>query len=322
MIKRMTLAALALLAMHAAIGAELKGWVLQDEDYPEYQGVKQFFEQVKARTNGKFDGRIVGQAEVGNQKKALPLFKKGDLDIAVLSDAPLNEAVPALEVLGLPFIFDNTAHMLRTLDGEVGQDIEKSLMAKGYIVVGWYDGGARSIFLRSKPSGTAMDLNAKRIRIANRKVLRQMCNSLGAQPVDIPYDKVDEALQDGEIDGAENDLLSYELSSQYKYAPYFMVSNHSVRPEALVVSVKLWNSLSPAERQVFRDAGHASAVAMRALWQQKLASVRTKLEKEGVKFVDVKNNTSFISRMRQVYAPVLKNPDAGALMLRIMTLRT
>jgi tripartite ATP-independent transporter DctP family solute receptor len=305
-----------------AVAAELKAWVLESGDYPKHQGMQYFVDQLKLRSNGRFDGKVLWRESLGDQKAALPLFKKGELDIAVLSNTPLYQAVPEMEVLSLPFIFKNTEHMLNTLDGEIGQGLEKSLAAKGFIVLAWYDGGARSFFSRTKPVRFASDLNKLKIRVANKPEMHRMVSALGAESINLAYDKVKPALESGAIDVAENDLISYQLSEQYKFAKHYVVSNHNVLPEAMVVSTQLWQKLSAADRELFKQTARESAGQMRVLWAKKNADIRKKLEKEGVKFYDMNDNSGFVARLRNVYNPVLANPKSGDLMLKVMTMGT
>ncbi|MFT3734609.1 MAG: TRAP transporter substrate-binding protein DctP [Rhodocyclaceae bacterium] len=322
MFRKLLLAALLTGAPFASLtthAAELKTWVLESEDYPKHQGMRFFLDQLKARSNGRFGGNVFWKDTLGDQKKILPQFQKGEIDVAVLSNTPLYQAVPEMEVLSLPFVFKNTDHMLRTLDGEIGQGLEKSLAAKGYIVLTWYDGGSRNFFSRTKPVRFASDLNTMKIRVANKPELKRMASALGAEPVDLAYDKVKAALENGAIDGAENDLISYQVSEQYKFAKYYVVSNHSVLPEAMVVSTQLWQKLSPADRELFKTVARESATEMRNVWVRKTAAIRKKLEKEGVKFYDISDSSGFVSRLRSVYTPVLSNPKSGELMLKVMT---
>jgi tripartite ATP-independent transporter DctP family solute receptor len=320
MLRKLLIALSLLGSLNAVSAADLKGWVLESQDYPKHQGMQYFFEQIKARSNGKFNGQVLWRDSLGDQKAALPQFKKGQIDVAVLSNQPLYEAVPEMEVLSLPFIFKNTEHMLKTLDGEVGQGLERSLAAKGYIVLAWYDGGARSFFSRNKPLRNPSDFDHLKVRVANKVELKRMVSALGAEPNTLAYDKVKGALESGEIDVAENDLISYQLSEQYKFAKYYVISNHSVLPEAMVVSTQLWQKLSPAEREMFKQTARESAELMHGLWVKKTATIRTALEKQGVKFYDMKDNSGFVSRLRSVYNPVLANPKSGELMLKVMTI--
>ncbi|MFA9438126.1 TRAP transporter substrate-binding protein DctP [Uliginosibacterium sp. sgz301328] len=322
MLRRLLLGCVMGLALPALAHADpLKGWVQGSEEFPSHQGLKLFMDEVKAKTGGKFEGQIQTKDTLGDIYKALPLVDKGQLDVAVISNTPMYKAVPEMEVLSLPFMFSDTRGMMKALDGELGKGLEKKLATKSFIVLGWYDGGSRSFYLKTKPTGYATDIEGKTLRVADREALRTMVTSLGGSAVMMPLNQMPKAFTSNELDGAETDIFTYAKEEHFKYAPYFLVSNHSMQPEALIVSTQLWAKLSEAEKKVFLEAGHNSAVAMRELWARQSATLRAKLEKQGVKFLDLKNQTSFISRMRQVYQPILNKPDASELMLRIMTTR-
>ncbi len=303
-----------------AQAAELKAWVLQGDAYPNHQGLNYFLDQLRSRSNGKFDGKLFSADNLGDQKKALGMFRSGELDFAVLSNGALSQAVPEMKVMSLPFIFKNADHMFRTLNGEIGQNLERNLAQHGFVVLAWYDGGTRNFFSRSKPVRYASDLAGLKVRVANRSELQRMLEALGAQSVNLPYEQVRAALDNGSLDAAENDILSYQLSEQYKSARYYTISHYSVVPEALAISTQLWQKLTPAEQALVRQTARDSANEMRAIWAQKTATIRKQLEKEGVKFYEMRDNSSFITRMNSVYSPILSNPSSGDLMLKVMTL--
>lgn len=316
-------AASALLAgsLMAASAAELKGWTQQTDDYPVTQAMQFFADQIKTKTGGKYTGKVFPNSTLGDQNKALKLLDAGEVDFAVVNNTPLSKAVPKMEVLSLPFLFRNSAHMLSIMDGPIGQELEKDLAAKGFIVIGWYDGGARSFYTRNKPVRFATDYEGERIRVADNQLYKDMVTALGASPVVVAYKDIKKSFENDEIDGAENNLPSYEAEQHYKYAKYFSFSNHIVTPEALVVSKVLWGKLSDTEKTTFREAGKASAIFMRQQFNKRLEASRTKLEKEGVKFYALQDPGPFISRMRPIYQPYINNPDTSDMVIRIMTSR-
>ncbi|HSD37620.1 MAG TPA: TRAP transporter substrate-binding protein DctP [Rhodocyclaceae bacterium] len=305
--------------MATAAPVPLKGWVLENSDYPNHQGLVQFFSLLKQSSNGRFEGSVLWRQDLGAQKDVLPKFKKGELDFAIISNAGLTEAVPEMEVLSLPFLFRDTDHMLAVLDGEIGKGLEKRLAASGFVVLGWYNGGSRSFYARSKPPHYSTEFEKLRIRVANRETMISMVKSLRGEPSTLAFDKVAEALKGGELDIAENDILSYEISEHYKYAPYYVFSYHNVLPEALVVSAQRWAALSEADRELVRNAGQESAVYMRKQRAQLEAKVKARLEKAGVKFSAIKGSENFVARMKDTYSPVLKNQQSTDLMFRIMS---
>ena len=307
------------LQIAAAAPVPLKGWVLESSDYPNHQGLLQFFSQLKQSSNGRFEGSVLWRQDIGAQKDILPKFKKGELDFAVVSNVALTEAVPEMEVLSLPFLFRDTDHMLSVLDGDIGKSLEKKLAARGYIVLAWYNGGSRSFYARTKPPHYSTEFEKLRIRVANRDTMIAMVKALRAEPSTLAYDKVGDALKKGELDMGENDILSYEISEHYKYAPYYIFSYHNVLPEALVVSTQRWAALNEADRELVRNTAVESATYMRKQRVQLEAKVKARLEKAGVKFSSIKGSENFVARMKDTYAPALKSAESTDLMFRIMS---
>ncbi|MDQ8022957.1 MAG: TRAP transporter substrate-binding protein DctP [Moraxellaceae bacterium] len=316
----LTAALLLCLGIHAASAATpLKGWVLENNEYPNHQGLAHFFQVLQQKTNNKYSGQVLWRQDLGNQKEVLPKFKKGEVDLAIISNAGLAEAVPEMEVMSLPFLFRDQNHMMQVLDGDIGDSLRKSLEAKGFTVLAWYNGGSRSFYSRGKAPQYASEFEGKRIRVANRESMINMVKGLGAVPSTLAYDKVQAALDANELDMAENDIVSYLISNHYKEAPNYIFSHHNVLPEAIVVSAQRWKSLDAADREAFQAAAKESATHMRRLRAEKEAAAKAALEKQGVKFFELKNPLNFVSRMKTTYAPVVANEASTALMFRIVT---
>lgn len=313
-----SLAGLAL-ACSSAHAGELKGWTQQTDDYPVTQGMQFFAEQLKARTGGKYTGKVFPNGTLGDQNKALKLLESGEVDFAVINNTPLSKAVPKMEVLSLPFLFRNSKHQLGFMDGDIGRELEAELLAKGFVVVGWFDGGGRSFYTRNKPMRFASDYEGERFRVADNKLFKDMISALGAKPVVLPYKEINKGFEADTIDGAENNLPSFEAEEHFKYARYFSFSNHIVLPEALVISQPLWKKLSPTEQAQFRQAGRAAAQYQRDLFAKRIQASRAKLEKAGVKFFELKDPGPFIARMRDIYRPYTENHETSAMVIRIMT---
>ncbi|MFT4173880.1 MAG: TRAP transporter substrate-binding protein [Rhodocyclaceae bacterium] len=320
MIKRSRVAAcLAALTLATAHAAELKGWTQQTDDYPVTQGMQFFARQIETRTGGRYTAKVFANGALGDQAKALQMLGSGEVDFAVVNNTPLSKAVPKMEVLSLPFLFRNPEHMLGIMDGPIGQELERDLATKGFIVLGWYDGGGRSFYTRGKPLRFATDFKDQRFRVADNKLFKDMVSALGATPVVIAYKDVNKRFESNAIDGAENNIPSYEAEQHYKYAKAFSVTHHIVLPEALVISPTLWNRLSEADKAAFREAGKASATYMREQFARRIEASRAKLEKEGVKFYTLQDAGPFISRMRPIYQPYIDNPATSNMVIRIMT---
>lgn len=313
------IALLAFLSAGLAQAAPLTGWVLENEDYPNHQGMKRFFDTLKQDSKGALDGKVLWRQDLGAQKEVVPKFKKGEVDFMVISNSGLAEFYPTMEVLSLPFLFQNQQHMLRVLDGPVGQSLEAELAKKGAIVLAWYNGGSRSFYSRSKHLRHSTDFEQQKVRVANRESMIGMIKALHGTPSTLAFDKVGDALKSGELDAAENDILSYELTQHYKVAPYYVFSHHNVLPEALLVSTQRWNALSAEDKAKVKQAAVASATYMRQQRAQLEATVKGRLEKNGVKFAELRSPENFVARMRTIYEPIIKSQESTNLMFRIMS---
>lgn len=313
-------ALLALLCSVAAQAAELSAWSPQAEDHPTTLSLEAFLAQAKD-IDGHADPRLLPKEAASDQNKLIHGLQTGEINVAVLTSSVVTKLVPKAKVLQLPFLFRDSKQMFAQLDGQVGKEIEAEMLTKGIVIVGWYDGGTRSLFFRNKPPVSLTELSGLKMRVPNRSDLRMMVSALGGTPETMAYDRINGALDNASIDGAENDLLSYEADQTYKHAKYFVQSNHSVQFEALVVSAAYWNRLSPAGRKSLMTAGRASAMGDRDMWSKRLVAARTRLEKDGVKFTDLRDNAMFFSHVTDSYKPYFSNPGRADLLLRLMTAR-
>lgn len=304
----------------SARAVDLPVWSPDAEDHPSTQSLHTFAEQA-ASLNGHASVKFLPVNAVASNAALVAQLQGGQIGVAVIKATSVTKLVPEAKVLQLPFLFKDSRQMFAQLDGAVGDEIKAEMAKKGVVALGWYYGGTRSLVLRNKPPASLSQLSGLKVRIANRFDLRQMVSALGGKPEILPYQDVNAALDAGTIDGAENDLLSYEDSEEYKHAPYFVQSNHAVQFEALVVSAVIWNKLSETERTKLQAVAKASVLSDREMWTKRVAAAHTHLEKEGVKFVDLHDNTVLFSHVSDSYRPFITNPKTSGLLLRLMTAR-
>ncbi|MDD3921276.1 MAG: TRAP transporter substrate-binding protein DctP, partial [Eubacteriales bacterium] len=175
---------------------------------------------------------------------------------------------PSIDILQMPFLYDDAAHMWRVLDGEIGDEFLASLEEADIIGLSWYDAGARS-FYASKPIRSLEDLKGMRIRVQENPLMENTVRAFGAIPVPMIFSQVLSALQTGEVDAAENNLPSYESMKHYRVAPYFYRDEHFRTPEVQLMSASAWNALSEEDRDIIRECALDSAKYQRELWRAK-----------------------------------------------------
>jgi TRAP-type C4-dicarboxylate transport system substrate-binding protein len=287
----------------ACAQSELTLWNTHPEGYPVTEGLENFAATVQSTTQNRVHIKISNNAVLGDQPTAIKKFQKGEIEMGEFNIGPLADAVPGANVLTRPFLFQSSKHMFQHVDGALGKRIEEKLYKAGFVVLGWYDGGSRSFFC-TKPIQSIKDLKGLRIRVQASATAQNMVNLLGATPVVISSkDEVNEAFRVGKLDCAENNMPFYETAGHMKLAKYVYLSNHTVAPEALVMSVRSWEKLSTDDQKRVMEAGRQSAQYMRERWGQRVESSRQAALKQGSVFVAA-NDSSTVTTYR-LLSPLL-----------------
>lgn len=313
-----------LLCLSLALGAgaamaqtKLRAWNIHPDGYPVTEAMKSFADQVGKATSNRYQIEIFSNGSLGDQPKAVQMLKTGEIDLAEFSSGPLSDAVPGIKVLNLPFLFTDSAHMFRHLDGKLGERFAANLKSAGFVVLGWYDGGGRSFYC-AKPVNTLKDLAGANIRVQQSEIYLEMVKLMDAKPVALPFKDVLGALQESKVDCAENNMPSYESTGHYKVAKNVFVTNHVISAEALVVSTKLWDKLSAEDKKAFSAAGAKSALLMRALWTARVATALDIATKNGSTFVKPRDVSPIVRRMSPLYGKYMADPTTREELLTII----
>ena len=152
--------------------------------------------------------------QLGGEKETIEQTQIGAIQLTRVSVGALGPVVDDLNVLNMPFLFKNTAHAQKVLDGAIGDELlDKVTDSANANLVGlcWMDAGARSFYNTKKPINGIADMKGLKVRVIGNPMFVDMANALGANGVAMGYDQVFNALQTGVIDGAENNPPSYRV---------------------------------------------------------------------------------------------------------------
>lgn len=259
----------------------------QPKNYPTTMAAQYFADMVQERTDGEIRIRIYCDGELGDEVSTMEQLCFGGIDMARLSTGTLTEHSEELALLTMPYLYKDTNHMWRVLDGEIGDRLLQSV--DGIIGMSWYDAGARS-FYSVQPIHTLEDLRGKRIRVQESEAMSQMVALLGAEPVPMAYDQVYAALYVGKVDGAENNLPSFASMGHSIVAPYFLHDEHSRLPEMQVMSAacaeKIRN-VNESYMDIVIACAKESALYERRLWLEQMADSRAAATRQGVAITEL-----------------------------------
>lgn len=245
----------------------------QPADYPTTQGAQYFADLVRQRTEGRIRIQVLAGGEYGTEQEVWEQLRLGGVDFARLSLSVLAADLPKLNVLMLPFLYQDAAHMRRVLDGEIGKEFLRIFPAQDVVGLSWYDAGARS-FYSTTPIRTMQDLAGRVVRVASAGIMADMVRLLDAEPVTLAYSDVYSAFETGQIDTAENNWPSYYSMDHYRVARYYTLDEHNRVPEIQLVSSRIWNLLSAQTQQILQECAEESAVYERQLWAQQETEAR------------------------------------------------
>lgn len=286
-------------------------------DYPTVAAVNYMGKLVSEQTKGRLGVRVYPSGSLGTEKDNIEQLRIGALDMMRINVGPLNSVVPETIVTVLPFVFRSTEHMRKVLDGPIGDEILASMEAQGLVGLAFYDSGSRSFYTSKKPIRTLADLKGLKIRVQQSDLFVSMIEALGANPTPMPYGEVYTALKTGIVDAAENNWPSYESSRHFEAAKYYNQSEHSLAPEMLVFSKKIWDTLSKDDQALMRKAAKDSVPHMRKLWDEREVKSRKIVEAAGTQVVPIANKQEFIDAMKPVYAKFANTPKLKDLVKRI-----
>jgi len=267
-------------------------------------------------SEGKMRLQIYPNQQLGSERECLELLQIGSLDMTKVSGAVLENFAPKLRIFGLPFLFDNKDHLFKVLDGTIGKELLKEGEEYWLKGVGFYDSGSRSFYTKERPVEQPEDLEGLKIRVQESVSAFDMVKQLGASPTPISWGELYTALQQGVVDGAENNPPSFYLSRHYEVCKYYSIDEHTMIPDVLLVSTHLWNRLSSEEHGWLQKAIDQSIPYQRDLWiQSENESLQAVIE-AGVEVSYPKKNR-FQEATQKMYQDFKKDPQMAELIERI-----
>jgi tripartite ATP-independent transporter DctP family solute receptor len=286
-------------------------------DYPTVEAVRHMGKTLSEQSKGKLGVKVFPNGALGSERDTIEQLKIGGLDMMRINAAPLNNIVPETLAISMPFVFRSKEHMRKVLDGPVGDEILAAMAAQGMIGLAYYDSGARSLYTVKKPVKTLADVKGMKIRVQQSDLFVAMIEAMGANATPMPYGEVYTGLKTGIIDGAENNWPSYESSRHFEAAKYYDETEHSMVPEVLVFSKKIWDTLSKDDQEMIRKAAKESVPYMRKLWDEREVKSRKIVEAGGAQVLPIANKQEFQDAMKPVYAKFANTPKLQELVKRI-----
>ena len=290
---RIILAAAALAFAATSAGAQdklvLKASDVHPAGYPTVTAVENMGKKLSDATKGRVSVAMYPAMQLGGEKEAIEQAQVGAIAFARVSVGALGPVVDDLNVFNLPYVFRNTAHMQKVIDGPIGQELLDKVTNSGKGLVGlcWMDAGARNFYDTKHPIKTLADLKGLKFRVMGNPMFVDMANAMGGNGVAMGYDQVFSALQTGVIDGAENNPPSFVFDNHYQVAKFYTIDEHLIVPEMLVMSKKIFDSMSKEDQALLIKFAREAQLEERKLWEVYEQQAMDKAKAAGIQIITV-----------------------------------
>ena len=282
----------------------LKASDVHPPGYPTVEALENMGRKLEKATNGRLSIQMFASMQLGGEKEAIEQAQVGALQIARVSVGALGPVIDELNVFNLPFLFRDTAHMQKVIDGDIGQELLDKVTGNqraGLVGLCWMDAGARSIYDTRKPIRAIGDLKGMKVRVMGNPMFVDMMNALGGNGVAMGYDQVFSALQTGVVDGAENNPPSFVFDNHYQAAKYYTLTEHLIVPEIVVFSRRTWDSLSKDDQGLIRSLAKEAQQEERVLWRQYEQQALEKAKAAGIQVIEVSDKKPFQDAVKPVW---------------------
>lgn len=287
-----------------------------DTKHPVHKAMVILGEKLEEKSNGTLKVKLYPSGQLGAERECLELLQIGSLDITKVSAAVLENFITEYKVFSIPYLFRDRQHAFEVFDGAIGNE----MLTKGdkYRLRGltFYDAGSRSFYTKEKPITKPTDLEGLKIRVQKSNMAIAMVNSLGGSPTPISWGELYTALQQGVVDGAENNLPSFYTSKHYEICKYFSLDQHTSVPDVLLIGLDTWERLSEQEQKWLKEAARESTIEQRKLWAASEKESLDVITKAGVEIIKP-DKVPFQENTKSILAMFSDRPEMISLIQNI-----
>ena len=289
---------------NAQTKAVFKAADVQPPGYPTVAATENLGKKLSEATQGRLSIQMYPSMQLGGEKETIEQTQIGAIQISRVSVGTMGPIVDDINVINMPFLFKNTVHANKMMDGPIGQELLDKITTSptaNLVALCWMDSGARSLYNTKHPIKGIEDVKGLKFRVIGNPIFVDMMNALGGNGISMGYDQVFSALQTGVIDGAENNMPSYVFSNHYTAAKYVTLTEHLIIPEMLVFSKRIWNTLSADDQNLIKKFAREAQLEEREYWNQYEQKALEKAKAAGSQIIEIADKTPFQNAVKPVW---------------------
>lgn len=260
----------------------------QSETHPEHLGLLAFKEYIEENLGDKYEVEIYPNEILGSASKAIELTQTGAIDFVVAGTANLETFADVYEIFSMPYLFTSEEAYFATMqDTDYMEQVYASTDEAGFRVLTWYNAGTRNVYATTKIE-TPDDMKGLKIRVQQSPASISLVQAFGAAASPLSFGEVYTAIQQGVINGAENNELALTNNKHGEVAKYYSYTKHQMIPDMLIGNLKFLEGLSDDELAIFQEAARISTEVEMEYWDEQIEEAKEIAETDmGVEFIDV-----------------------------------
>ena len=225
--------------------------------FPWGKGGEIWANKVKEKTNGRINIKLYPGVSLiqGDQTREFSALRQGVIDMAVGSTINWSPQVKQLNLFSLPFLMPDYAAIDALTQGEVGKQMFSILDKAGVVPLAWGENGYRELTNSKHVVKTPADLKGLKIRVVGSPLFLETFTALGANPTQMSWADAQPALASGAVDGQENPMSIFTAAKLHTVGQkHLTMWGYIADPLVFVVNKQVWESWTPADRELVRQA--------------------------------------------------------------------
>lgn len=304
-----TVATLAASGLALAQERSFKFALQNPKGHPLELGATKFAELVAAKSGGKMKVNVFAGGTLGGDAANVSALQGGTIEFVMLNSGILASQVKDFEVFDFPFMFANGKEADVVVDGPFGQKMHAKLADKGIIGLAYTELGFRNITNSKRPINTVDDIAGLKLRVIPNAINVDWVKALGANPTPLAFPEVYAALEQKAIDGQENPLNVILANKFAEVQKHLALTNHQYNPQSIIFSKKVWDTLTPEQRQVLQDAAAEASKFQRQVSRDASATTLDALKKAGMQVTEL--SAAEQAKLRDKLKPVIDKHGAA-----------
>jgi TRAP-type transport system periplasmic protein len=271
--------------------------------HPLVTGAEKFAEIVAAKSGGKMKVNLFPGGVLGGDAQTVSALQGGTVEMTALNSGILASQVKDFTVFDFPFMFANAKEADAVVDGPFGQKMHAKLADKGIVGLAYWELGFRNISNSKRAINKVEDLEGLKLRVIPNAINVDWVKAVGGNPTPMAFPEVYAGLESKAIDGQENPFSVILANKFFEVQKFLVVSNHQYNPQSLIVSKKVWDTLSAAEKKILQDAAVEAAAFQRKTNRDLAAGQLDQLKKNGMTVTEL--SAAEQAKLRDKFKPVI-----------------